>query len=123
MAKERRSLLRFPVNWPARIRIKYNDSNKSFNCCIKNINFKGIQLILEKKLPSLELLKFTIALPNGVTLPMKVKLTTHEIMEGRFNLYSFQIIQMKDSDKELVYHLISKDYFAELLKLWWKDVR
>lgn len=123
MSRERRGLLRWPVNWPARIRIRYNNTKKSLNCCVKNINFKGVQLILERKLPDIEILQFTLALPGEILLPMKVKLTTHEMLEGRFNLYSFQIVQMKDSDKELLYQLISRNFFSDLLKIWWEGVR
>jgi len=123
MEKERRSLLRWPVNWPARIQIKYKNSNKNFNCCIKNINFKGVQLILEKKLHNIDILKLTINISNSIAVPMKIEVVTHEVLEDGLNLYSFQIIRMKDSDKELIYQLIKKNFFEDLFKLWWKNVK
>lgn len=123
MENERRSLLRWPVNWNARIQVKYQNSKKNINCCIKDINFKGIQVILEKKLPGIEVLKLHVILPDSEPIPLKVKVIKHEIMPDGLNLYSLQAIEMKDSDKELLYRLLNKNYFKELSSLWWKDVK
>jgi hypothetical protein len=40
-----------------------------------------------------------------------------------FILYGFNIIAMKDGQKNLIYQLIHKDYFPDLVKLWWKDTK
>lgn len=122
MDKELRSLKRWELNCPARIRLRYNNSPKSFECIIKNLNFKGLQAILKKELPKLETPKLTVVFPNEITFTAKVKVIWKKILPESV-LYGFSIVEMKDSEKNTIYQLINSNHFLELVKLWWKDVK
>jgi len=122
MDKEQRGLRRWDINSPARIRLRYKNSVKNFECTIKNINFKGFDLFLKKELPELEILKLTVILPNDDSFTAKAKVIWKQVLPDGI-LYGFNIVAMKDSQRNLIYQLINKNYYPDLVKLWWKDIK
>jgi len=122
MGKEQRDLKRWDINFPARIRLRYKNSVKNFECIIKNINFKGFHAFLKKELPELEILKLTVTLPNNDSFSAKAKVIWKKVLPDGI-LYGFNIVAMKDSQRSLIYQFINKNYYSDLVKLWWKDIK
>ncbi len=122
MDKEQRGLKRWEINSPARIRLRYKNSVKNFECVIKNLNFKGFHALLKKELPGLEILKLTVILPNNDSFTAKAKIIWKKILPDGI-LYGFNLVAMKDSQRNLIYQLINKNYYPDLVKLWWKDIK
>ena len=122
MGKEQRDLKRWDINFPARIRLRYKNSVKNFECIIKNINFKGFHAFLKKELPELEILKLTVTLPNNDSFSAKAKVIWRKVLPDGI-LYGFNIVAMKDSQRSLIYQFINKNYYSDLVKLWWKDIK
>jgi len=118
--KERRGILRWEINSPAKIRMNYKNSIKNFVCLLKNLNLKGFSVSLNKELPALEILKLTIVFPDNESFTAKVKVIWKTVLPESV-LYGFSIVSMKDADKNFVYKLISKNHSQDLVKLWWQD--
>jgi hypothetical protein len=123
MGEEKRNLVRWKVNWPAKLRFKYNNSIKNYECIVNDINFKGFQATLKKKLPEGKTLKFAIVLKDGAWLKVKAEIESQSALADGTSVYNFLFINIPDEDKERFYQLINKNYFPELRKLWWKDVK
>ncbi|MFH0827358.1 MAG: PilZ domain-containing protein [Candidatus Omnitrophota bacterium] len=121
MEGEKRDLKRWNTDWPARIRINYKNSIKNFDCFIKNINFKGLQVYLKNDLPDLKVLKCTIILPSSDTFSVKTQVAWKQVCEDGFRLYGLDFVGAKDSDKERIYQIINKNCYPELVKTWWQD--
>lgn len=120
--KERRAVKRWDINCPARIRLRYKNSVKNFECVVGNLDFKGFRARLKKELPPLEALKLTVIFPNSGNFTAKCEVAWKQVLPDGI-LYGFNIIAMKDSERNLLYQLINSSHFPDLVKLWWKDVR
>ena len=116
--KEQRSVIRWEINSPARVRLNYKNSIKNFECVLKDLNLKGFGAIFKKELPPLEVMKLTVTLPNGENFTGKMKVAWKTILPESV-LYGFNIISMKDGDKNLIFRLINKSHSKDLVKLWW----
>ena len=121
MEENKRDLKRWKTDWPARIRINYKNAIKNFDCFIKNINFKGLQVYLKKELPDVKVLKLTVILPSNDSFAVKTEVAWKEVLEDGFKLYGLDFSGVKDADKERIYQIIKKNCYPELLKTWWQD--
>lgn len=121
MDNERRVGKRWPLNAPAKIRLKYKNSVKNYECNINNLSLGGLQVLLKKRLPEPEILKTTLYLPENITIEARVRVLSCKIVEGGGYLYSLAIIGIKDNGKELISQLIHKKFSSQLNKEWWKD--
>ncbi len=120
--KEQRSLKRWEINCTAKIRLRYNNVIKNFPCVIKNINFKGFHVYLTKELPGLKEPKLTLVFPNNDSFTAKVKIAWKKSLpEGV--LYGFNIISMKDKERNIIFRFINQQHFPDLLKIWWQDAK
>jgi hypothetical protein len=123
MESEKRDLRRWDADWPARIRINYKNSIKKFNCSIKNINFKGLQVHMQKELPSLKVLKLTIIFPSNDSFTVKATVIWKQALEDGSKLYGLDFVNVKDCERENIYQVIIKNCFPDLIKRWWEDTK
>ena len=120
MSDERRFGQRWPINCPAKIRVKYKNSTKNYDCNINNLSLKGLQIFLKKRLPEPEILKTSISLPEDLTVEARVKVLSCKSVEGGGYLYSLEILGLKDNARELISSLIDKKHKSDMIKSWWK---
>lgn len=123
MNNERRFGQRWPLNSPAKIRLKYKNSIKNYDSNINNLSLKGLQVFLKKRLPEPEILKITIFLPENITVEARVKVLSCKAVEGGGYLYNLVILGLKNNAAELINQLINKKFRSELKKNWWKDTK
>jgi len=123
MDKERRFGKRWPLDSPAKIRLKYKNSNKNYECHINNLSLRGLQVFLKKPFPGPKILKITLFLPENITVDVRVQIISYKKVEGGGYLYNLAIIGVKEDGRDLINRLINKKFFAEMRKDWWKDTK
>ncbi len=123
MDNERRLGKRWPLNSAAKIRLKYKNSVKNYECNINNLSLRGLQVLLKKPLPAVEILKITLFLPENITVEAKVQVLTQKTVEAGGYLYSLSILGVKDNGKELIGQLINKKFYSQMGKDWWRDTK
>jgi hypothetical protein len=123
MSDERRFGQRWPINCPAKIRLKYKNSTKNYEAHINNLSLKGLQIFLKKLLPEPEILKTTIFLPENLTVEARVKVLSCKAVEGGGHLYNLAILGLKNNGRELISQLIDKKHQPDLVKSWWKETK
>ena len=111
--EERRMLPRWQINRSARLKFKGMDN--SIDCQVKDINQKGMQVIVGEGLASENLpLCLDIELDNGYVLDAQAAIAWHAD-SGVDNTYGLYFTRLRDADREKIYQLI-RTYCPEQFK-------
>ncbi|OGX40570.1 MAG: hypothetical protein A2984_00755 [Omnitrophica WOR_2 bacterium RIFCSPLOWO2_01_FULL_41_12] len=114
----RRSLNRWQINRPARIKLEGAEVFKE--CSIADINFKGLQIHLKSTLPQDTFLKLKIALSEDCLLDVEVWVVWYKKkMEN--NIYGLYFTKITDMDKEKIYRFVYQNFPQEVSKIWRQD--
>lgn len=111
--QERRKLSRWQVNKKAKI--KLDGALSEVACQIKDINFKGMQVILNLKLALDTYVKFDLTLSEGVSIRAKAWVAWHKQVEG-YNTYGLYFTDLLDPDKEKIYKFVYDSVPMEIIK-------
>jgi len=111
--QERRKTQRWQVNKKAKIKLEGGFCEAV--CQIKDINFKGMQVILKIKLALDSYVKFSLILSEGVSFNAKAWVAWHKQVEGH-NTYGLYFNDLMDSDKEKIYKFVYDSVPMEILK-------
>jgi hypothetical protein len=113
----KRRYARYEVERPAKIKI---EGEKFFiDCHIKNLNFRGMQVLLPKKIPKDKFLKLVIILSSDFTLDVEAWVSWQKIIDGHY-IYGLYFASIRDSDKEKIYRYAWENCTEELTKRWWQ---
>ncbi len=100
---ERRKLSRWSVNQQAKIRLEKKDC--AVPCCIKEINFSGMQIVLAPKLAVSRYLKFELELSSEFILKSEAWAAWHKEIEGR-NVYGLYFTKLTQADQDGIYKFV-----------------
>lgn len=120
---EKRLLNRWPIHWPAKIKLKDKKGNMIFDpCYINDLNFKGMQISLKETLPEDKSLSLNVILSGEFILDVKVKVIWHRAVASGLNAYGLYFIELKDIDREKIFKFIYTNFSTEVIKKWWEGV-
>ena len=111
--QEHRNLARWQVNKKAQI--KLDGALSEAVCLIKDITFKGIQIILNSKLPLDTYVKFDLTLSEGVAIRAKAWVAWHKQIDGR-STYGLYFTDLLDPDREKIYRFVYDSAPLEILR-------
>lgn len=101
--QERRKLTRWLVSRQAKIRLEGKDTD--ITCCVKDINFSGMQIVLTPKLAVSRYIKFRLILDGDFTLAAQAWVAWHKEIDGH-NVYGLYFKKLKESDKSGIYKFV-----------------
>lgn len=120
MTRDRRQIIRWRINWQAKIKLE--GAEAPADCRIHDINLKGIKISLAQKLTRDAFLKFNLILSDEfVSDIIEAWVAWHKIIEDK-NLYGVYFTKIRDLDKEKIYQFIRKNFSNEMSKQWFKEL-
>lgn len=118
--KEQRNNVRWLVSRP--IKIKLAGEDDFVDCCLVNLNYKGLQLALGPKVIGQDqFINFSILLDDDFTLDVEAWIVWHKVIDNK-NHYGFYFTRIKDSDKSRLYKFVFKYAPQELNNCWWRGI-
>lgn len=101
-----RKLTRWQISQPAKVRLEgaFYDAD----CHIKDINFKGMQVILGLKLTTDTYINLRLILSPEISLDVQVWVAWHKTIDGR-NTYGLYFSKITDADKDRIYKFVYKN--------------
>ena len=113
---DNRRLSRWCIN--RRVKIKLQGAHSFAECFVKDLNLRGLQVILPLKLPSDTFRKFSLVLSDDIVLDVEAWVAWHKPMEG-MNVYGLYFTKIKDVDKENIYRFLRRDFAEQIDHKWW----
>ena len=117
--QNRRITGRWKVWMQAKVQLEGRD--EYCDCVIADINFKGMQISLQEKLPADTHIKLKLALAPDLVLAVEVWVAWSKTQESR-HTYGLVFSKIKDSDKEKIYNFVYKKTPHAIIKQWWQGV-
>jgi len=111
--QERRKISRWQINKPASIKLE--GAVAFADCLLKDINFKGMQIVLSLRFTVDSYIKFNLKLSEEYSLECEAWVAWHKYVEG-YNIYGFYFTRLKDSDKEKIYKYVYQSVPEEIAK-------
>jgi hypothetical protein len=117
--KERRQTVRWQINSPGQLVLE--DCRALVNCTILDINYKGVQVLMDKPLENAKLLKVSVVLSEECYLDsIDLRSVWHrKVPEGE--LYGLYFNRIKDIDKEKIYKFVFKHSPRQIHQQWWQE--
>ncbi|MEI7999249.1 MAG: PilZ domain-containing protein [Candidatus Omnitrophota bacterium] len=112
---ERRRLARWQINTPAKISLKAKEEFS--DCCIEDINLKGMCISLSEPLPQERPVKMTLALADYLDLELEVEVPWEKENLDRY-VYGLCFSRVKDLDKERIYRFIHRHCPQQFKNQW-----
>jgi hypothetical protein len=103
---------RWHINHKAKIRLE--GALYDAHCHIKDINFKGMQVILGLKLIPDKYINMRLILSPGIYMDIQVWVAWHKTIDGR-NTYGLYFSKISDADKEKIYKFVYKNVPDKIL--------
>ena len=116
--QERRKTARWKINREGRFRLEGSSADAA--CHVVDINFKGIQLTLDFKLPIDNYVKFNVMFSSEFYLNVEAWVAWHKVI-GNCNVYGLYFTKINDRDKERIYKFVYNNVPQEVTKYWWCD--
>jgi len=101
-----RKITRWQINQPAKIRLE--GAVRDADCHIKDINFRGMQIILGLKLFLDSYINLRLILSPEVSLDVQVWVAWHKTIDGQ-NTYGLYFSKINDEDKDKIYAFVYKN--------------
>lgn len=112
---DKRQISRWEINKPVKIQL---DGAVVFaESFLKDINFKGLKIILNLKLVVDSYIKFKLELSDKYSLECEAWVAWHRTIDGR-NTYGLYFTKLKDADKEKIYKFVYEHVPEEISKKW-----
>jgi len=112
-----------PGRWEIerQIKAKIGREGAFVSCRIKDINFKGLQILTSEKIGKDSFVKLSLVLDEEFTLNVDAWVVWSKVMDG-LNCYGMYFSKMKDSDKQIIYKFIYKYYSKEMISKCWEGL-
>ena len=91
------------------------------DCIIADINFKGMQIFLQEKLPADSYIRLKIMLSQDFVLAVEVWVAWSKTQEGRHS-YGLVFSKIQDSDKERIYQFIQRNFPKQIYNRLRSDI-
>jgi len=115
--QENRKINRWCINKPAQIKIE--GAVAFADCLIKDINLKGLQVVLALRLTVDTYIKFNLKLSDNYSLECEAWVAWHKHTEGH-NIYGLLFTRITDIDRENIYKFVYQSVPQEISKHWWR---
>lgn len=119
MIRERRLVARWNINYQTQV--AFGASKDFVACQIKDINFKGVQLVVAQNLEKDAFKKMTLMLSMDAALEIEFWLAWVK-KTGNQHTYGLYFTKISDGDKEKIYKFVYHNYHQEMSKEWWKGL-
>ncbi len=116
--QERRRFARWQVNRQAKFRLA--QAVQEAFCQLKDINYKGAQIILNTKLPKNAAFRLNLRLSDDCFISAEVWIAWHKVFNG-VNHYGVYFDKILDADKDKIYSFLNKYCYNETQGKWWPD--
>ena len=113
---ERRKFTRWQINRQAKFRLE--QAVKEVFCQVKDINYKGAQVVLNVNLPEDAAFRLNLRLSETCNFDAEVWVAWRKIVDG-VNHYGLYFSKIKDANKEKIYNFICTYYPNDLKEKWW----
>ena len=114
--QERRRFTRWQVSLQAKFRLE--EAVEETFCQIKDINYKGTQVILNAKLPEDTAFRLNLRLSEECGFDAEVWVAWRKVVDG-INHYGLYFSKIRDADKDKIYKFIYTHKPNDLNKGWW----
>ncbi len=105
---DKRRISRWEINKPVKIKLK--GAVAFAECFLKDINFKGLKIVLNLRFVVDSYIKFNLKLSEKYSLECEAWVAWHKINEGRNiygqNTYGLYFTKLEDVDKEKIYKFV-----------------
>jgi hypothetical protein len=115
---ERRKISRWRIDKPARI--KFEGSVSFIDCLVKDINFKGMQIVMPLRFKADTYIKFKLKLSDLFSIESEAWIAWHKNSD-RHNIYGFLFTRLTDADKEVIYKFVYQSVPEAISHNLWKD--
>ncbi|MFA5286976.1 MAG: PilZ domain-containing protein [Candidatus Omnitrophota bacterium] len=112
---DKRQISRWEINKPVKIQLE--GAVVYAECFLKDINFKGLKIVLNLKLIVDSYIKFNLKLSDKCSLECEAWVAWHRAADGR-NTYGLYFTRLKDDDKEKIYKFVYEHIPDEISKGW-----
>lgn len=119
MMLERRKLNRWQIDYPAKI--KFKGAEVFIDCLLRDINFKGMQLVMGFKLSENSQIQFNLMLSERYLLKGEGWIVWRKKSSDFRYIYGVSFTHLSDSDKEKIYQFIYQTIPEAITKHWWKE--
>jgi hypothetical protein len=116
---EHRSYFRWQINWQAQVMLPKKE--ELTKCYIRDINFKGLQISLGKRLKKDAFVNLTLVFSPEFTFDIEAWVVWQGTIEGLYT-YGLLFTKIQDSDKEALYNFIYNNFSGQITNQWWQGV-
>ena len=115
---EHRRFPRWQINQQAKLKLE--QAVEEVFCQVKDINYKGVRVVLGVKLPQDTALRINLRLSGDCTFDAEVWVAWVKVING-INHYGLYFSRLRDADKEKIYRFVHAHLPKELANNWWPD--
>ncbi|MCX5656704.1 MAG: PilZ domain-containing protein, partial [Candidatus Omnitrophica bacterium] len=113
---EHRRFIRWQINRQAKFKLEQAVEEVFFQ--VRDINYKGVQVILNAKLPEDAAFRLNLRFSEECNFEAEVWVAWHKIVDG-INHYGLYFSKIRDADKNKIYNFICTSYPNDLKEKWW----
>jgi len=117
---ERRRFVRWKIDRD--LKVKLEGAQNYANCTVNDISLCGSKICLKLKLPKDTFLKLSIVLSGESVINIEAWVVWHKAIDG-FNCYGIYFSKIKDSDKEIIYQFIRRNFPHLMANQLWRGLR
>ncbi|MCU0665674.1 MAG: PilZ domain-containing protein [Candidatus Omnitrophica bacterium] len=117
--QEGRQLTRWQIKRNIKIKLD-NTAPSVYEGVLKDLNLKGMQVVLDARLPYQRLFKMQLSLSDDIILNVDAWIIWHRLIDGE-NTYGVYFTKISDQDKEKIYQFLRADFPQQVDRKWWKD--
>jgi len=111
-----RNFVRWQINHKAKVRLE--QTIDEVLCQVKDINYKGMSVVLRVKLPQDTAFKMHLSLSDDLSFDAEAWVIWSRVIDG-INHYGIYFSKLKDVDKDKIYNFINKHCQVEMINKWW----
>jgi len=115
---EHRRFPRWQINQQAKLKLE--QGLEDVLCQVKDINYKGMGVVVGSKLPQDIALRLNLRLSGECTFDAEVWVAWVKVIDG-INHYGLYFSRLRDTDKEKIYRFVHAHQPKEIVKNWWPD--
>jgi hypothetical protein len=115
---DKKRVNRWEINKP--VQIKLEGAMAFAECLLKDINFKGIKVILNLRLTVDSHINFILKLSEEYSLQCEAWVVWHRNIDGK-SIYGLYFTKLSDSDKEKIYKFVYQNVPREISKGYWSN--
>lgn len=115
---EHRRYVRYQVNQQAKLKLE--QAVEEVFCQVKDINYKGIRVVLAAKLSQDTAFKLKLKLSDNCAFDAEVWVAWTKVING-VNHYGLYFNRLRDVDKDKIYSFLNEYCYNEMRGKWWPN--